>query len=243
MLALIGGPMDARGFAALADELARDHRVLTTDPRGVLRSPVDDPEQERFPELRAADLARLVRHVGAAGATGDSGVAVLGTCGGAVAALALALAQPDLLGTVVAHEPPLPELLPDRAERRIATEETVRHSLERGISDASVAVHFAAGRSGGEAVAQDGADEQRFLQHEMLSTTQWVPDVARLRGSGTRIVVGVGEDSAGQTCGLAARALAADLGTGAVEFPGGHLGFVDHPATFADRLRAVLAEG
>lgn len=236
-LVLIGGPMDARGFAPLADRLAEDHLVLTTDPRGVLRSVVDNPEQERFPELRADDLARLLRHAGMQGAD------VLGTCGGAVTALALAQSRPGLVGTVVAHEPPLQELLPDRDTRRSMTEEVVRFSIERGISSASVAVHFEVGRAGREPTEQDSADEQWFLQHEMLSTTQWLPDIGRLRDRSPGIVVGMGEDSATDTCGLSAQALATSLGTEPALFPGGHLGFVDHPQAFADRLRAVLGTG
>lgn len=43
---LVGAPMDAASFAPLADLLAADHRVLTTDPRGIHRSPVENPEQD-----------------------------------------------------------------------------------------------------------------------------------------------------------------------------------------------------
>jgi hypothetical protein len=52
---LVGAPMDARPFTALADLLADDYTVLTTDPRGINRSLVDDPGQDSTPELRADD--------------------------------------------------------------------------------------------------------------------------------------------------------------------------------------------
>jgi pimeloyl-ACP methyl ester carboxylesterase len=45
--------------------LAGDYTVLTTDPRGINRSPVDDPGQDSTPEMRADDLSRLVAHVDA----------------------------------------------------------------------------------------------------------------------------------------------------------------------------------
>src|SRR5690242_19914651 len=75
LVVLVGSPMDARPFAPLADLLAADHTVLTTDPRGVERSPVDDPDRDSTSELRADDLARLIAHLdaGPAAALGSSG--------------------------------------------------------------------------------------------------------------------------------------------------------------------------
>ena len=66
-------PADAAGrradgrpaFAPLAELLATDHTVLTTDPRGINRSPVDDPDADSTPGMRADDLARLITHVDA----------------------------------------------------------------------------------------------------------------------------------------------------------------------------------
>ena len=46
LVVLVAAPMDARAFAPLADLLATDHTVLTTDPRGINRSPVDDPDRD-----------------------------------------------------------------------------------------------------------------------------------------------------------------------------------------------------
>lgn len=43
LMALIGSPMGTGPFRALADLLARDHTVLTADPRGIGRSRLDDP--------------------------------------------------------------------------------------------------------------------------------------------------------------------------------------------------------
>ena len=88
LVVLVGAPMDAAAFAPLADLLAADHTVLTTDPRGINRSSVDDPDRDSTPELRADDLARLLTHLDAGPA------AVLGSSGGAVSALALAAGPP-----------------------------------------------------------------------------------------------------------------------------------------------------
>src|SRR5215472_12609899 len=45
LVVLAGAPMDAGPFGPLAELLAADYTVLTTDPRGINRSPVDDPGQ------------------------------------------------------------------------------------------------------------------------------------------------------------------------------------------------------
>lgn len=111
LVVLVGAPMDADAFAPLADLLATGYTVLTLDPRGVSRSALKPGGTSR-PDQRADDLAALIRHVGAGSAV------VLGSSGGAVSALALAQYHPDVVRTVIAHEPPLNRLLPDADDLR-----------------------------------------------------------------------------------------------------------------------------
>ena len=65
LVVLAGAPMDATAFAPLADQLAHDHTVLTTDPRGINRSSVADRDRDSTPEMRANDLFRLIAHLDA----------------------------------------------------------------------------------------------------------------------------------------------------------------------------------
>lgn len=238
LLALVGAPMDAAAFAPAADLLAGTRTVLTTDPRGIHRSPLRDPEQESTPQARADDLAALIDHL-------DAGPAdVLGSSGGAVTALALAAAHPDRVGTVIAHEPPVERLLPDRdalaahLDAMVATYAAGdplgawQRFLEAG--NIPVPAEMMVARE-----PQQIADERRWFLHEMAATTRFEPDVAALRAA--HVVVGIGEDSAGEVCDRTSRALAALLGVEPVLFPGGHIGFVDDPAAFTARLRDVLA--
>ncbi|WNB86236.1 alpha/beta hydrolase [Cellulomonas sp. ATA003] len=109
LLLVVGQPMTSEPFAPLADALAADRTVVTYDPRGLGRSTVADPTLPVTPERQADDLARVVEVLG--GGPAD----VLGSSGGAVTALALAARHPGLVGVVVAHEPPVTELLPDAA--------------------------------------------------------------------------------------------------------------------------------
>ncbi len=246
LLVLIGAPMDARAFAPLAELMAGDHLVLTSDPRDVNRSRVADPSQDSTPELRADDLSRLIAHL-------DAGPAVvLGSSGGAVSALALVQAHPEQVHTVIAHEPPLQELLDDVERRRAGAEDIIATYVSSGPGPAwgkflaHANIIMPAGDATFERPApmerdpQEVADERHFFLREFTPTIRWQPDIALLRSVPSRILVGLGEHSTDQLCDHTSRALARALGTEPTMFPGGHTGFVEDPNVFAERLRAVL---
>ena len=246
LVLLVGAPMDATPFGPLADLLADDHTVLTTDPRGINRSPVDDRDQDSTPQLRAHDLSQLLAYLDAGPA------AALGSSGGAVSVLALAQAHPEQVHTVIAHEPPLIELLPDRAERHAGNEDVIARWLAGDyvgswaafLDNANIQLPEGAFEAmfAGEPDPQAIADTNYQNTHMLRPTTHWHADVSALRAAATRVVVGIGESSAGQLCDRTSRALAAALGTEPTMFPGGHIGFVENPVGFATRLRSVLRE-
>ena len=244
LVVLVGAPMDAAAFAPLAELLAVDHTVLTTDPRGIYRSQVEDPDADSTPELRAEDLSRLIAHLDAGPAT------VFGSSGGAVTALALTQYHPEQVHTVIAHEPPLGELLKDREQLRARTEDCcatyaagdVVGAWMKFFDQANIPVpaDVVEQTFGGEREPRVLADERFWFAHEMRPSTWWQPDLTLLGAAAARIVVGIGQESTGQICDRTSRALASALDTEPTMFPGGHLGFVDDPAAFALRLRAVL---
>ncbi|MFC1402998.1 MULTISPECIES: alpha/beta fold hydrolase [Streptacidiphilus] len=244
LVAIVGAPMHSAPFAPLADLLAADHRVLTMDPRGHFGSVPDDPDADSSPRQRADDLAALIRHVDAGPA------AVLGSSGGAVTTLALLQAHPQLVHTAVAHEPPLAQLLDDRDQQSAANEETIA-TYESGDTLGAVRRFMAnAGLVmpeevflqvfGGEKSPEEVGSERFFYLHELRGTAGWVPDLDALRATTDRLVIGIGEASAGQFCDRTSRALATELKIEPVVFPGGHGGFMENPAAFADRLREVI---
>ena len=245
LIALHAAPMDADAFVPLAELLAGEFTVLTSDPRGIHRSHVSDPDRDVSPEQRAEDLAALITHVAAGPAV------VVGSSGGAVSALALLQRHPDLVTTVVAHEPPLADLLLDRDALHRRTVDMVRTYVAGDrisawrefldIADIQLPgdvfdMIF------GQAPEGHAAPDERFsFEHMELPTTFWTPDLEQLRGRRDRLIIAIGEDSAGQLCDRASRALAAALSLEPVAFPGDHIGFVDDPPAFARRLRDVLA--
>lgn len=245
LVVLVGAPMAADAFAPLAELLADDYTVLTTDPRGVKRSRLQAGGTST-PEQRADDLARLIRHVGVGPAT------VFGSSGGAVTVLALAQNHPDVVSAVIAHEPPLDRLVPDGDELLAKSERMMADYLAGDVIGAwkqffalaniQVPDGMVEGMFGGERDPQQVADEQFWFRHEMRESISWLPDVTTLRGNDVRIVVGIGEESTGQLCDRTSTALAERLGITPTRFPGDHTGFVDVPDEFAKALRAELVQ-
>lgn len=242
LLLVMGSPMSAAPFAAVADALASDYTVVTHDPRGISGSRIDDPEQDSTPDLRADDVAALMDALGAE--TAD----VFGSSGGAVTGLALVTRHPGRVRTLIAHEPPLLELLPDAAEQRAATEAIIETFHRDGVAAAWLRFMTNAGfdmtDDAGpqyEPSEQDLVDSARFFAHELRHTTEYLPDVRALTAA--RVVVGIGVESTGLVTYRTSVALADRLGSDPAEFPGDHGGFVGQPEPFADAVRKVLSDG
>ena len=249
LLMIPGGPMDAGGFAALAERMADQYTVVTYDCRGNSRSPAAGSWADLTVQVMADDAQRLLAAVGSAPAF------VLGSSGGATYGLDLVARYPDSVRTLVAHEPPVSQLLPDAARWHAFNEEIGVTYRRDGVFPALQRFTEGVG-FGGEPAAPD--PEPRPEAAEASRRTQgnlelfagrlipiignYLPDVAALRSSSTRIIVGVGDASTpSQMPYQTAHALAATLGVPLAQFPGGHGGFDSHPDGFAARLREVLA--
>src|SRR3954453_18114083 len=107
-LVMIGQPMTASGFGALASHFP-DRTVVTYDPRGLGRSGRTDGRVDHSPTVQAHDVHAVIEALGA------GPVDMFASSGGAITALALVAAHPDDVLTLVAHEPPLIPVLPDAA--------------------------------------------------------------------------------------------------------------------------------
>lgn len=251
LLLLIGSPMDSTSFTALAGALAGRYSVVSYDPRGIGNSSTEDPGQDVTPELQADDVHRLVA------ALGGGPVDIFGSSGGAVVGLALVTAHPDQVGTLVAHEPPVIELLPDRAERRAEIQDIYDTYRTDGPGEAMQKFMAHTGLGSGpagppagapqwqpspEQIARMRATTGHFLAHLLRPTTDYRPDIAALRAAPARIVIGVGATSAGQLANRTGVALAAELGSPPVEFPGDHGGFAALPEPFSQLLDQVLSQ-
>ena len=249
LLLMIGSPMDSTGFAALADALAGEYTVVTYDPRGLGDSSRDDTG-DVTPEQQASDVHQLVS------ALGPGPADVFGSSGGAVVGLALVIAYPGQVRTLVAHEPPVVELLPDSAQLRAQIEDIYDTYRADGADKAMQKFLAHAGLMPGAAQQADApswqpspqqmarmrASTDHFLAHLLRPTTRYRPDVAALRAAPARIVVAAGAASHGQLANRSAVALASQLGTPVAEFPGDHGGFLAGPERFGRELARVLSQ-
>jgi pimeloyl-ACP methyl ester carboxylesterase len=260
VLLMIGSPMGASGFPTLASHFT-DRTVVTYDPRGVERSVRNDGGGELSPETHADDLAALIESL-------DSGpVDLFASSGGAVNSLALAAKRPDLLHALVAHEPPLAGVVPDR-EAALAACEDIYQTYQREGMGAGMAKFIAVVSYDGEIPADytqqpapdpamfglptedDGSRDDALLGQNIRGCTSYQPDFDALNKAKDRIVIGVGEESANALAGRGGQAVAARLGLTPVTFPSGHGGFLGNeygqpggkPEEFATKLREVLAE-
>ncbi len=257
VLLLIGSPMDAGGFVSLAGYFT-DRTVVTYDPRGAGRSKRTDGALQTSTEEQADDLHRLIL------ALGTGPVSIFGSSGGAVNALALVAGHPEQVGTLVAHEPPAAQELPDREPVLAACAAIHEIYLRQGFGPAMAKFIALVSHEGpippgfadqpgpdpasfGLPTGDDGSRDDPLLGLNMLSTSGYRIDAEALLAAPTRIVIGIGAQSAAMMAGRAAIAVAGRLGTVPVTFPGGHDGFTGgeygrtgEPAAFAATLRTVL---
>ena len=250
LLVMIGSPMDSTGFAGLAPALADRYTVVTYDPRGIGHSTCEDPTQDVTPELQADDVHRLLS------ALGGEPAHLFGSSGGAVVGLALVTAHPGQVRTLVAHEPPVIELLPDREQVRAQIQDIYDTYRADGADKAMAKfmAHAGLGEPPGqeagaprwepspEQLATMRAATEMFLAHLLRPTTNYRPDVEALRASPARIVAAAGATSKGQLAHRGAVTLADRLGTPVAEFPGGHAGFLTLPEQCAQVLDQVLTQ-
>ncbi len=192
-------------------------------------------------------------------------VDLFASSGGAVNSLALVAAHSDLVGTLVAHEPPLAAFVPDR-EEVLAANRDIGETYQRSGMGSAMAKFIQLVMVEGPLPASyanqpdpdpamfglptddDGSRDDPLLGQNNRTCVPYEPDLAKLRSSSTRIVVAAGVESARQLPGRAAAGLADALGTALTLFPSHHAGFLGgefgqqgQPERFAARLHEVLA--
>ena len=99
-----GAWTDHTAFDAVVEPLSRSFTVIRYDRRGHSRSEYRGPAPRRRDEDDLAELIELL---------GLGAVHLLGTSYGGCIALGLATRRPDLVRSVLAHEPPVLGLVPD----------------------------------------------------------------------------------------------------------------------------------
>ncbi len=252
LLIIPGGPQDAGVFAELSQRLADRYTVVTYDPRGNSRSSFDGEVKPLLMDQQADDAAALIETL----ANGPA--YVFGTSGGAQIGLNLAARHPQLVQALVAHEPPS-MLLMDDPSAAVAADQALydtyvkdgvdaamgmffsMHGLEEAGDTAEAPPEFEMPPEDAETFARVSGNFEYWLAHGMLPLSLYTPDVAALKAGQPRIVVAIGEASAGQPIEAMSLALTKQLGIAATPFPGDHMGFGPQAAEFAAALHASFA--
>ena len=246
LLVLQGGAGGAEGSAGLCRNMADRFTIVSYDRRGFTRSPLDGLEGSAAGvKEHADDASRLLAAV-----TSEPGF-VFGNSIGALIGLELLARHPDQVRRLIAHEPPLPQLLP-AAERDAAVsaqehvEETYRREGLQAAMRAFAAIaglDFSDREPDVEMPAPDArrmADTAYFLGTDAPAARQYRVDLDALEGFTDRLVAAAGSTSQGRWPHDCTSALAARLNSSFLESPGGHSGYVMRPKAFASWLVDAL---
>ncbi|MXQ55260.1 alpha/beta fold hydrolase [Shimazuella alba] len=245
LLLIHGGNGDADSFP-IADELADRYTVVTYDRRGHRRSKLLDENEVYQIRTHSKDASLLLDHLTKQPAY------VFGCSSGAVIALDLATHHPQQIKTLIAHEPPLPELL-SGVERTHAAE-TLDALHKKFQTDGVAAMADFANKMGITVVhkphrsvditEQKLKDIDFFILQEVPALKDFLLDIPKLKTllnhTSMQIITAAGVESKGFLPYRYTEALAAHLQLKVTEFPGNHVGCVAHPQEFAKKLDFVM---
>lgn len=253
LLLITGGGGDCGYYDGLASRLAGDFTVISYDRRGNSRSPLHGGPRPILIAEQSRDALAVLD------ANDVSGAMVFGNSGGATIALDLAARHPNRLAAVVAHEPPVPAVLPDAAEYlaffdeldELASAEGWQAAFTRfqsvigGIPPLVIRALLDPARympaiPARELMLRVTANWEYMISYEVRSFIDYQPDTERITSGGLPIALGRGTSTADPAMARMSEKCAALLGAECVVFPGGHTGPMDQPGPFAGTLRALL---
>lgn len=252
LLIIPSGNGDAAPFVPLAETLSDEYTVITYDRRGFSRSPLDGPVGDDRMADDAHDIGALLRHL----APGPA--AVFGSSSGAIVALATLERHPDLVHTVVAHEPPLASVLPD-AEQWLGFYGELYETYQReGVDAARKAFRSGMGMETttkpprrtelppdelAEMLGRIRRNHVFWFEHELLAYPAYRPDLRLLKSFSDKLVLAGDATTRDRFPYRPNTVLAEHTGNPIVHLPGGHVGYVTQPDEFAAALREVVRPG
>lgn len=258
LLLITGGGGDAGYYSALAGILAAEYTVLTYDRRGNSRSPLHGAPVPVTISGQSQDALAVLA------ANGFAAAHVFGSSGGATIALDLAAHHAGAVRAVIAHEPPVPRVLPDPGEVLAVYDEFSRLLAADGWLAAFTFFQTRVGQVPPdrpevwdallrpERVIPPGPlldlmtrvsrNWEYMTRYEVRSFIDYVPDSGRIAAGRVRIALAHGAQSLDLAEFQMGSVLAERLGAGYVKFPGGHTAAMEIPGPFAAVLRETLRQ-
>ena len=246
LFVLQGGDGDADATDALAKHLVETFTVLTYDRRGLSRSRRDDAGAAVELTTHGEDASQLLE------AVTDEPALVFGASLGAMLGLDLVSHHAEQVRLLVAHEPPVTELLPAADREAFVRGQEEAEDLHRREGTGAAMRRFIAltgldykDRERDRTLAppnpRRAADLEFFFTHDAPAARRYRLDLPALHAQAERVVPAAGASGRDGPSYRCAQALAEELARPLQEFPGGHAGYVLRPRGFAARLAEVLA--
>ncbi|MCN9244305.1 alpha/beta hydrolase [Streptomyces sp. RY43-2] len=243
LLVLPGGAGHPGGLDAMTDPLTTHFTVVTYDPLGLAHGRLGLPVEEQRVEMWSEGAWRVLQEVLP---DGESAY-VFGASSGGIAALDLLARHPERLRHVVAHEPPVVEVLPDAARQHAMFADVCDTYRRAGLQAAGA--RMAAGLEEKEPSApvegQPPSEQEElatpmavFLSRVLRPFSSHKPDLSALKAAPLTLAAGV--DSRGGLLHRTASVTAELTGSRFTEFPGGHVGALEYPREFGVRLMEAL---
>jgi pimeloyl-ACP methyl ester carboxylesterase len=236
LLMLTGGSGSADSFNALVPYLQRNYTVLTYDRRGYSRSPLDHPQETgAIPiETQCADAEKLLEVLNIWPAC------LFGSSYGALIALELLQRNSQQLQQVIAHEPPLLQVLPSEkaADLTFRTDESPDETLHRFAASLGIQRGRLHSKPGNPSQI---ANDQFFLKHEAPAVEDYEVNFAKLFKFRNQLTFGGGSTGRDYFPYRCAQLAASQSKVSFVEFPGKHNGFGVYPEKFARVMKDLLS--
>src|SRR5260221_9084856 len=255
-LMISAGGGDGDYYAAVAERLCDEYKVITYDRRANARSTMNDPQNFEISQ-QSRDAVAVLR------AAGEESAFVCGNSSGAVIALDMAKTQPQAIRAVVVHEAAVPRALPQArkwqrffagvyvtacrfgsylaALRFMLGAELPVRKLARAQIKATEYTKSRREQSGEHRISNKVAADV-LVKLELLPVTNYLPDVELIKQNGVKVFMAGGKWALKKKTWYvqAAHILAEQLGCELVTFPGHHGSYMDMPEEWAATLRSVL---
>jgi pimeloyl-ACP methyl ester carboxylesterase len=234
LLMLAGGSGDADSFNALADNLEDKFTVITYDRRGYARSPLENAASTGpIPiSTQSDDASRILSLLSPKGAF------VFGNSAGAFIGLDLLLRHAGQVHRLVAHEPPLIQLLP--SESTVDLESKNGQSADDTLRQFAASLGIKRGLSNQAKSPRQAHNSQFFLAHEAPAIGEYSFDVAALTHYQDKLLFAGGAEGKEYFPYQCAYTAAQKTHTQFIEFPGRHNGFGVYPDEFAKLLSSLF---
>ncbi|MCI1696390.1 alpha/beta fold hydrolase [Aneurinibacillus aneurinilyticus] len=243
LLMIHGGGGEAEKFQKVADNLADRYTVITYDRRGHSRSIIDNPAEDYSVSIHSEDAHRLLSEL-----TNEPAF-VFGSSSGAVIGLDLSIRHPEQIRVLIPHEPVLLQLL---FGNELEQAKQFLESLKKNHRSEVLKL-----LSTSELDISNSEQSKDVITHRLLSNSTYfvkdeIPGIINysldidalqtaLKSSSMQVLPAGGSASRDFFTYGCSVALAEQLGTNFVEFPGHHGGYNSElHKEFAEKLHDVF---